>query len=138
MKPWHFTNLTEKKIKHKKVKKLNHSCLKMAEYLEPNNHNIKLTDSKLLFQLKSKMVNVKSNYSSSYKHNINCPLCEKEGKIGKDTQKHIIKCPIIRKTLLDQTKVNYKDLKSENVVDQLHVVKRFRMHFETRTRLTNI
>ena len=52
-----FHYLTEKKIKHKRVKKLNHSSLKMAEYLEPNNHNIKLSDSKLLFQLKSKMVN---------------------------------------------------------------------------------
>ena len=94
-----FNFLTEKKLRHKKVKKLNHFGLKMAEYLEPNNYNIKLTDSKLLFQLKSKMVNVKVNYSSNHKENMNCPLCEKDGKIRNDTQKHTIKCPVIRKIL---------------------------------------
>ena len=71
-----FNYLTEKKLTHKKVKKLEHFSLKMAEYLEPNNLKIKLTDSKLLFQLKTKMVNVKTNYSSSHKDN--CTLCAKE------------------------------------------------------------
>ena len=42
------------------------------------------------------------------------------------------------KILPDQTKVNYRDFKSKNVVNQLHVVKRFRMKLEIRTRLTNI
>ena len=132
-----FNYLTEKKLRHKKVKKLNHSGLKMAEYLEPNNYNIKLTDSKLLFQLKSKMVNVKVNYSSNHKENMNCPLCEKDGKIRNDTQKHIIKCPVIRKILTPQVKVKYTDLKSENVLDQLQIVKRFRMNYDIRKRLTN-
>ena len=56
-----FNYLTEKKLRHNKVKKLNHFGLKMAEYLKQSNYDIKLTDSKLLFQLKSKMVNVKVN-----------------------------------------------------------------------------
>ena len=62
-----FDYLTENKIKHKNVKKLHNYSLKMAEHLEPNNLHIKLRESKLLFQLKRRMVNVKANYSSSHK-----------------------------------------------------------------------
>ena len=133
-----FQYLTEKKIKHKKVKKLNHSRLEMAGYLEPNNHNIKLSESRLLFKLKTKMLNVKANFSSSHKENMNCTLCETEGVNIKDTQKHIIKCPVIRKTLPDHIKVKYKDLKSESVAEQLQVVRCVSRNFETRIRLLNI
>ena len=62
-----FEYLTDKKLKHKKVRKLNHNNLKMAEYLEPNYQNIKLADAQFLFQLKTKMVSVKGNYSNSFK-----------------------------------------------------------------------
>ena len=90
-----FKYLIDKKLTHKKVKNI----LKKAEYLEPNYHNIKLTDAQLLFQLKTKIVNVKAHYSSSFRENLNCILCEKEGIVKRDTQKHIMKCPVIRKEL---------------------------------------
>ena len=104
----------------------------MAEYLEPNNLNVKLTDSKLLFQLKTKMVNVKANYSSSHKANLDCNLCDEEGKKRKDTQKHLLKCPVIRRELSDHIKVNYKDITSDNLSEQLEVVKCVERNLEIR------
>ena len=110
----------------------------MAEYLEPNNPNIKLTDSKLLFQLKTKMVNVKANYSSLHSYNLDCDLCDKEGKRRKDTQEHVLKCPVIRRELSEHTKVKYKDIKNESLSDQLKVVKCVRRNLEIRKRLLDI
>ena len=69
----------------------------MAQYLEPINLRMKLSDAQLLFQLGTKMVQLKANYSSKYREDLNCIICEKEGRFQKDTQKHIMKCPIIRK-----------------------------------------
>ena len=69
-----FNYLVTKKLNHKKVKKLNHTKIKMADYLEPNYQNIKISDAQLLFQLKTKMVPVKANYSSSLRENLNCIL----------------------------------------------------------------
>ena len=67
-----FEYLNDKKLHHKKVRKLNHTNLKMADYLKPNNQNIKQTDAQLLFQLKTKTVIVKGNHSSSFIENMNC------------------------------------------------------------------
>ena len=49
------------------------------------------TDEKeLLFALKTKTVNVKTNYSSGYKDNMQCRLC---GKPGEDESEiHILTC----------------------------------------------
>ena len=107
----------------------------MAEYLEPNYHNIKLTDAQLLFQLKTKMVNVKANYSSSFRENMNCILCEKEGIVKRDTQKHIMKCPVIRKELNYPETIKYKNLKSDIIADQLRLVKQFKINFNIRQSL---
>ena len=107
----------------------------MAEYLEPNNLKIKLTDSKLFFQLKTKMVNVKTNYSSSHKENLNCSLCAKEGKIRRDTQKHIIKCLVIRREISDNIDVNYRNIKIKSLAEQLKVVKCVRRNLEIRKKL---
>ena len=92
-------------------KKLLHIVLKMAEYLEPNNLNIKLRDSMLQFRLKTKMVNVKANYKSIHCHNLDCDICDEEGKKRKDTQKDTLQCPVIKREISEQTTVKIQILK---------------------------
>ena len=118
-----FTQLTRQKLKHKKVKKLLHNYIKMADYLEPSNVNFTQSEAKLLFRLKSKMVDVKANFPRAYNNNINCTLCEKEGKIRKDTQKHIIICPVIKRKNSEEEVIKYKYLKSESLEDKIKLVK---------------
>ena len=51
---------------------------------------ISTEEKKLLFALKTKTVNVKTNYSSGYKDNMQCRLC---GKPGEDESEiHILTC----------------------------------------------
>ena len=125
----------EEKLKHKKIKKLNHESLEMSENPEPNSQRKKLNDAQLLFQLRTKMVQVKANYSSKYREDLNCILCEKEGRFKKDTQKHIMKCPTIRKEIIEQEAVHYEDLNSDILNEQIDMVKRFRKMFEVRKKL---
>ena len=78
------------------------------------------------------MVPVKANYSSSFRENLNCILCGNEGRIKKDTQKYIMKCPVIRSKSPEQKEIHYKDLKSDIIAEQLDVVKRVRNNLEIR------
>ena len=82
--------LHKKKLKHKEVRKLIHNKIQMSEYLEPNKHEIKIKEAQQLIKLRSKMTNVKTNYSGSYKNNLNCDLCKNEGTERRDTQKHTL------------------------------------------------
>ena len=63
---------------------------------------------------------------------MNCTLCEKEGKVKRDRQKHIMKCPEIRKELNNQETIKYKNLKSDIITDQLCLVKQLRIHYKIR------
>ena len=107
----------------------------MSEYLEPNNFMIKQNEAKTLFQLKSKMVQVKANYWSAFKDNLNCTLCSNEGKTRKETQKHIVKCPVITRRNPNKVHINYRDLKSDNVEEQVKVVKYFKENYIIRSQL---
>ena len=72
------------------------------------------------------MFNVKTNYSNYHKNNLNCSIFGKEAKKRKDTQKHIWKCPVIRREISDNNEVKYQNVKSESFVDQIKVVKSVR------------
>ena len=58
-------------------------------------------------------------------------------KLGleKDTQKHIMKCPIIRKELNEQEEVHYKNLNSDILNEQINMLKHFKEMFEVRKTL---
>ena len=107
----------------------------MAEYLEPNNLRMKLIDAQLLFQLRTKLDQVKANHSSNYKEDLNSILCEKEQRFKKDTQKHIMKCPIISRELNEPEEIHYKDLNSDILNEQINMEKRFKKMFEVRKKL---
>ena len=100
MKKERFKNLVKQKIrnlskqylislrsKHSKSEKLLHENV-IKEYLTCQ--EISTEEKKLLFALKTKTVNVKTNYSSGYKDNMQCRLC---GKPGEDESEiHILTC----------------------------------------------
>ena len=85
-------HLNDLKMKHSKSKYLECSMLKMAEYLkDPRLDNRK---KQLLFKLRSKTLDVKSNFGSSNEDQwcISCGL-------SKETQGHLLQCPLLVRTL---------------------------------------
>ena len=61
------------KNKHSKMDNLNFEELKCSDYLK--NSQISTEDTKLLFQLRTRMYPVKNNFKQRYQNDLNCRLC---------------------------------------------------------------
>ena len=107
----------------------------MAEYLEPNNLNINQNEAKTFFQLKSKMVDVKANFPSGLNYNIDCTLCGHEGSKRKDTQKHMIICPVLTRKNPNIEDIKYRYIKSDIIKEQIKVVRYFKENNNIRKQL---
>ena len=82
--------LNERKSTHSKVKDIEYSNLETQKYLK----SPLFSDSEvsLLFSLRSKYIQFKSNFKSMYnEEDMSCPLCEQDI----DNQKHILKCSVL-------------------------------------------
>ena len=92
--------------------------LKCAKYLK--NIRFSISETQLLFQLRTRMFAVKSNFKNKYKVDQSCELC----KINESNQEHQLSCPVLIKFLpeLSLTNVQYKDLFG-NVDKQLKFIK---------------
>ena len=55
--------------------------------------------------------------------------------MGRDTQKNIIKCPVIGREISDNIDVKYRNVRSKSLADQLKVVKCVKRNLEIRKKL---
>ena len=81
-----FKYLSNKQQKHSKVREIMYPKLQTQPYIV--NPFFKNDEVNLLYALRSRMVNVKANFSSKYGNNLICPLCE--GSV--DDQQHVLEC----------------------------------------------
>ena len=106
------------KLKHTKVMHIEHMELSLQEYLRPKNvSGIQL--AKFLFQSRSRMLQVKANFSQKYKNEeMGCPLkCNK-----RDSQEHLLECEKINPNAINKSKEPlYRDLFSKEVEKQKEV-----------------
>ena len=86
-----FNDLIELKNSHEKVKNIEYKKLEMQSYLKSD--RFYQEEAKLMFKLRSNMFNVKRNFSSMYKQNFNCRLCDNET----EDQKHLLNCVWLKK-----------------------------------------
>ena len=89
----------------------------MQSYLKSN--IFYLEESKMLFKLRSRMLNVKSNFSSMYKDNMNCRLCKKV----EENQEHILKCEFLTNDNENHEDVKYTNIFSTNNDEMKEVVR---------------
>ena len=76
-----FEDLTDKQLNNTKGENLSYGQLEMRKYF--SSKNIKPSQANLIFNIRTNMINVKTNYSHSY-IDFSCPCCEVEI----DTQEH--------------------------------------------------
>ena len=57
---------------------------------------------------------------------------KKEGSIKKDTQKQIMKCPVMKKQVTNQENIKNKNLKHDILTEQTNLVKQFRLNYKNR------
>ena len=112
-----FQYLSCEKAKLSKIKDVPHSEFKIQNYLQPMALDVQ--DSKLLFQLRSRMVEVKTNFRNKFS-DISCPVC----KLTEDTQQHVMECTILqsRRKIMVSDITRYSHLLSEEIAKQsLHL-----------------
>ena len=111
----YLNNLAEGHSKSIHLKKKKVKC---SEYLRDKRFN--KSEVQILFQLRTRMFPVKTNFRNQNKTDLSCKLCA----INISDQEHQLKCPVLQKFLpeLSQTDVKYSDLFA-NVDKQLKLAK---------------
>ena len=120
------------KNKENRSKSKNLNSYKLQSYLKTDKMTTK--QKKLLFSLRTRSVDVKSNYKSKYKFNMQCRLCEK----FEDSEKHYLECEKILENIgsnVDLTRAKYEDIFSSDLRDQISITKIYEQVFKTRTKL---
>ena len=94
--------------KHSKSEKLVYTN-KMVPYLKSS--ELSTENKKILFKLRSKMLHFKANFSSMYKNNLQCSLCQDMNTI--ENEQHMLICPVL--TNNPKLKEDIKNVKYEDV-----------------------
>ena len=113
--------------KHSKSENL-HLDGEMQPYL--TSPNLTLTDKKFLFKMRSKMLRIKSNFSSIYKNDLSCSICL--DKQTEENEIHLLCCPIVKQDQEIENEiqnVKYEDAFS-NISKQKRAVRVFRRIME--------
>ena len=125
-----FKYLENLKEGHSKVKDIKYKKLEMQQYMKDPNFSI--NNIKLLFKLRTRMVQVKRNFKSAFQSLV-CDLCE----IEEDDQHHLLSCQVLLKQcseLYNDISVEYNDLFSTSE-KQLQAVKLFKKVLQIREKL---
>ena len=123
-----YMELEKMKTKHTKVSHLNHYGIKMQKYLLPNELKISQEEIQMIFKLRSRVTEIKTNMKGSF-YSYECDLCEEE----EETQEHILKCKeiIIRKKEKDDIPT-YDKIFGKKVMEQVKIARTFRENMEIR------
>ena len=91
------------------------------------------SDVELLFALRSRMIDVKSNFSNKYGDDLACRTCNVNVVI--ESQEHILKCDGLEDKL-EKGKVEYTDI-FKSVDKQLEIVRVYKKQLRKREILLN-
>ena len=112
-----FEYLISLKLIHTKTQNL--SSYKLQEYLESENLTYK--QKQLLFSLRTRSINVKTNYKSKYKHsNLFCTLCD--DKLV-ESESHLLECKSTLEQLGNIGDARYEDIFSPEISRQEKITK---------------
>ena len=119
-----FLRLESMKQTHSKVKDVKHISLKMQDYFLPNNgiENITKQDVQLIFQMRSKVTNLKMNMKGKYE-TFECGACLLEN----ESQKHVYECKEIwkKRNIENINNPVYENIMSGSVIQKIKVAKTF-------------
>ena len=99
----------------------------MSEYLLPNDE-LSIDDQRKTFEIRNKMSNIPSNYSSERENFSKCACGEKED------MEHIYKCSFLNN---EKAEANYEEVYGENLQEIKKILKRFEHNMEQREMYTN-
>ena len=119
-------------LKSSHTKTQNLSSYNLQAYLKSENLTYK--QKQLLFSLRTRSINVKTNYKNKYKHsNLFCTLCE--DKVV-ESESHLLECKSTKAQLGNIDDVEYEDIFSSEISRQEKVTKIFEKVIKLRQNLS--
>ena len=127
-----FERLQEVKENHSNVMNVKHYKLEMQKYLKASQYNLKQEDAQMIFNLRSRMTEVKINYRGSYE-TFECEAC----KENEESQLHITECKEIVKLRKEYRQPpEYIKLFDGSVKTQLDIAKDFKENMKIKDSLS--
>ena len=105
---------------------IKYSCLKMAEYLLPN-EELTISEKRFIFSMRNRMVKIGNNFPGKIKSNT-CPCGQFED------MKHIYTCKIYNK---ENENEQYEKIFEDNIIKQKIICERFRINIERKQNIEN-
>ena len=128
-KSYSFKKLLTEKAKHKKGSKLTYNKLKIQKYLITD--KISTKEAKLLFKVRTEMIEVKQNYKNKYTKKSNepleneeallCPLCHDHV----DNAENVFKCSTLSINNENDQSKHFNNLFSNNMNTVATAIKQF-------------
>ena len=103
---------------HSKSAKIRNNLLKKKSYF--TDRRFSREDVQLLFKLRTKMINCKSNFSNAYDNQLQCRMCEEPDSV--ENEDHLLTCSVLNTENYD---VQYSDV-FESIDKQYSAVKVFK------------
>ena len=94
---------------------------------------ISTREKKLLFSLRTRPIDVKTNYKNKHKFNMQCSLCEDENE--EESEIHLLKFEKIREKIGSKANLadaRYENIFSDNIDEQVAITKIFDQVFKTK------
>ena len=104
-------------MKLKKVKHIQHTELKLQEYLAPKVTNLKI--AKFIYHSRNRILDVRWNYKNKHQGDLTCPLCK--DKNSSDSQEHLLFCDKLMDSTIAQGVYEYEHLFSSDVKKQITI-----------------
>ena len=126
-----FKFLENLKKSHSKIKFIKYKKLEIQPYIKSEIFSNE--EVKLLFSLRSRMTNVKSNFSSKFQQNLSCMF----GCIAEENQNHLLDCESIQNRMEDKSElaeIKYSDLFQE-IEQQVQITRTYAKIFKIREEL---
>jgi hypothetical protein len=110
-----------------KGNEIEYSCIKMAEYLLPNDEELSISDQRYIFSIRNRMVPISENFPNAKTEDI-CSCGQVE------SMRHIYLCTNLN---IESVKISYEKIFDDNIRSQKQVYNRFKQNFETREKIRN-
>ena len=108
-----FEKLTMAKTSHSKVRKVEHSYIKIQKYLQPNSMKMTREEAQLIFHLRCRVTEAKNNSKGKY-DNLECGACG----LFEENQQHILECKVLNKEKSTE-EIKYENLLNGTVEEKL-------------------
>ena len=126
-----FHDLIKLKDSQSKVKHIVYDKFEMQKYLKSD--ALSNYEAKFAFQSRCRMLQVRTNYSQSYKEHF-CPICQ--NKNSKDTQSHLLHCEHLKSlNIVVADLPEYDQLFSNDVKKQVVIVKLLKKFYDKRVKI---